>query len=41
MRRRPVLVQEGQGKAEFHLEGLPQAGCQRMYIMADLSSLNE
>ncbi|XP_034235784.1 Meckel syndrome type 1 protein-like [Thrips palmi] len=41
MRRRQVLVQEGQGNAEFHLQGLPQAACQRMYIMADLSSLND
>lgn len=41
MRRRQVLIQEGQGNAEFHLQGLPQASCQKMYIMADLSSLND
>ncbi|KAK3919061.1 Meckel syndrome type 1 protein [Frankliniella fusca] len=41
LKRRQPLTQEGSGKTEFHLQGLLQATCQRMYIMADLSSSND
>lgn len=41
IKRRPVLLQEGKGNAQFHLQGAPQVACQQMYIMADLSSAND
>ncbi|KAE8745516.1 hypothetical protein FOCC_FOCC007777 [Frankliniella occidentalis] len=41
IKRRQPLTQEGSGNAEFHLQGHLQATCQKMYIMADLSSSNE